>query len=136
MVYNPAEFGEINVLASETDWAWPVALQRIFQPRGVNLLMAHSADEFVNVIGSRRIHTAIVDADSEESNGLVIVKIIRLNYPSVPCIMLTGNAECAMLSEALRLDVFSVIYKPVNMSVLLQQLNRLFVKRYNSNIFG
>ncbi|GAH06814.1 unnamed protein product, partial [marine sediment metagenome] len=35
----------------------------------------------------------------------------------------------------LRLDVFSVIGKPVDMNILLEQLNRLFVKKYNSDIF-
>lgn len=136
MVYGPSKLEEISVLASEADWAWPEALQRIFQPRGVNLLMAQSADEFIDVIGSRRIHTAIVDADSEEFNGLVIVRIIRMNYPLLPCIMLTSDVECAILSEALRLDVFSVIGKPVDMNILQRQLNRLFLKMYDSNIFG
>ncbi len=136
MVYNTSKLEEINVLASEADWAWPEALQRIFQPRGVNLLMAQSADQFINVIGRKRIHTAIVDADSEEFNGIIIVKIIRMNYPSLPCIMLTSEAKETVLSEALQLDVFSVIGKPVDMSILQKQLNRLFLKMYDSNIFG
>ena len=136
MVYNTSRDEEISVLASEADWAWPEALHRIFQPRGVNLLMAQSADEFVNIIGSKRIHTAIVDADSEKFNGIIIVKIIRMNYPLLPCIMLTSEAKETVLSEALQLDVFSVIGKPVDMSILQKQLNRLFLKMYDSNIFG
>ena len=40
------------------------------------------------------------------------------------------------LEKALRLDVFSVIDKPVNMCILQEQLNRLFLKRYRSNIFS
>ena len=136
VVYEPSKLEDISVLASEADWAWPEALQCIFQPRGVNLLMAQSADEFIDVIGRRRIHTAIVDADSEKFNGLVIVKIIRMNYPLLPCIMLASSIEQSMLNEALRLDVFSVIDKPVIMKVLREQLHRLFVKRYNSNIFA
>jgi DNA-binding NtrC family response regulator len=136
MVYEPSKLEEISILASEADWAWPESLHRIFRPRGVNLLMAQSADQFINIIGSRRIHTAIVDADSEEFNGLVIVKIIRMNYPLLPCIMLTSQARETVLSEALQLDVFSVIGKPVDMSILQRQLNRLFLKMYDSNIFG
>jgi len=136
VVYEPSKLEEISVLASEADWAWPEALQQIFQPRGVNLLMAQSADEFINVIGRRRIHTTIVDADSEEFNGLVIVKIIRMNYPLLPCIMLMSEAKETVLSEALQLDVFSVIGKPVDMNILQRQLNRLFLKMYKSDIFG
>jgi DNA-binding NtrC family response regulator len=127
---------DINILASDADWAWPEALRIVFQPRGINLLMVGSANEFVNVISRRRIHTAIVDRDSEKSGGIAAVRIIRLKYPLLPCIMLAGEASQAVLSEALQLDVFSVIGKPVDMSILQKQLNRLFIKVYDSNIFG
>jgi DNA-binding NtrC family response regulator len=135
MVSNLSQFEEINVLASEAAWAWPEALRDIFRPRDVNLLVAKDAAEFVNIIESRRIHTTIVDMDSEESNGLATIKIIRVSYPMVPCILLVSVAGEAVLSKALRLNVFSVIAKPVDMQVLLEQLNRLFMKRYSLDIF-
>jgi len=136
MVSNLSKLEEINVLASEANWAWPEALRYIFRPRGINLLMAENAVEFVNIIERKRIHTTIVDMDSEESNGLATIKIIRMDYPLLPCILLTSAAGESLLGKALRLDVFSVIDKPVDMSILQEQLNRLFVKKYNSDIFA
>jgi DNA-binding NtrC family response regulator len=135
MVANGARLEEINVLASEANWAWPEALRDIFRPRDVNLLVARSTSEFVNIIESRRIHTTIVDMESERSGGLSTVKIIRINYPLMPCILLTNSAREAVLSQALQLGVFSVIDKPVDMTILRQQLDRLFLRRYNSHIF-
>lgn len=125
---------EINIVASESDWAWPEALRDIFRPRNVNLLVAGSAGEFVNIIRSRRIHTSIVDMDSG-SGGLATIRIIRVEYPLLPCILLASTAGENVLSKALELDVFSVIDKPVDMRILKEQLNRLFTKRYNSDIF-
>ncbi len=136
MVSNLSKLEEINVLASEANWAWPEAVRYIFRPRGINLLMAENAVEFVNIIERKRIHTTIVDMDSEESNGLATIKIIRMDYPLLPCILLTSAAGESLLGKALRLDVFSVIDKPVDMSVLQEQLNRLFVKKYDSDIFA
>jgi DNA-binding NtrC family response regulator len=135
MVSNLSKLEEVNVLASEANWAWPEALRFIFKPRGVNLLVAENANEFVDIIRRKRIHTTIVDMDSEGSNGLATVKIIRMEYPLLPCILLTSAAGKSLLGDALRLDVFSVIDKPVDMLILLQQLNRLFIKKYNSSIF-
>jgi len=109
MVSNLSKFEEVNVLASEANWAWPEALRSIFRPRGVNLLVAENATEFVHVIKSKRIHTTIVDMDSETSNGLATIKIIRMSYPLLPCILLTSRAGQSLLDKALRLDVFSVI---------------------------
>jgi len=136
MVSNLSKQHEVNVLASEANWAWPEAQRSLFQPRGVNLLVAENIGEFVNIIEHRRIHTTIVDMDSEKSNGLATIKIIRMDYPLLPCILLSSSAGETMLSKALRLDVFSVIEKPVDMNILREQLNRLFVKKYNSDIFA
>jgi DNA-binding NtrC family response regulator len=135
MVIEPLQTGEVNVLASEADWAWPEAIREVFRPRGVNLLVAEQAGDFVDILRQRRIHTTIVDMDCR-AGGLATIKIIRMDYPLIPCIVLASDAPQAMLNEALRLDVFSVIGKPVDMRVLREQLNRLFVKRYNSTIFS
>ena len=130
MVYQLTEFDEINVLASEANWAWPQALRSIFEPRSVQLLVANGPSEFVNVIEHKRIHATIIDMDCEKSNQLTTVKIIRASYPMLPCLMLTSHASERMLDRALELDVFSVIDKPVDMDVLQGQLNRLFRKKY------
>ncbi|MBP7051733.1 MAG: response regulator [Phycisphaerae bacterium] len=136
MVAQWSQVGDVNVLASAADWAWPDAVRSIFKPRGVNLLMAENAAEFVSIIGTRRIHTAIVDVDAVQSCGLTTVKIIRMDYPLVPCIVLTHRADKETLGKALQLDAFGVVAKPVNMDILQQLLNRLFLKRYNSDLFA
>jgi len=136
MMSNLSKLEEVNVLASEASWAWPEAVRHIFRPRGVNLLVAENAVEFVNIIERKRIHTTIVDMDSEQSNGLTTIRIIRMDYPLLPCILLSSTAGESLLGKALRLDVFSVIDKPVDMSVLRDQLNKLFVKKYNSDVFA
>ena len=135
MVLNLSKFDEVNVLASGANWGWPEALRDIFQPRGINLLVAESAGEFANIIERRRIHTIIVDMDSK-GGGLATIKIIRMDYPLLPCILLSSKAGEAVLRAALGLDVFSVIDKPVDMSILREQLNRLFIKKYNNDIFS
>ena len=135
MIFNFSKLDEVNVLASGANWAWPTALQDIFEPRSVNLLVAERSDELVNVIERRRIHTTIVDMDSE-AGGLATIKIIRMSYPLLPCILLTSEVSEAVLGKALQLDVFGVIDKPVDMSILRELLNRLFIKKYNSDIFA
>ena len=136
MFANGTQLDKVNVLASAANWAWPEALRRLFQPRGVNLMVAEDANDFVHIIGRTRIHTAIVDMDSERSNGLATVKIIRMDYPLVPCILLTSRVDRDVLGKALQLDVFGVIDKPVKMEVLQQLLDRIFLKKYNSRLFA
>ena len=132
----PLKLAEVNVLTSQANWAWPQALKDIFEPRGINLLTAASADEFINVAEHKRVHTAIIDMDSEQANGLATIRLMKRRYPLLPCILLSSSTEQALLNKALQLEVFSVIDKPVNLEILRRQLDRLFKKKYGSDIFA
>ena len=124
----------INVLINDASWAWPDAVRQIFSDRGIQLSLAKNADQALDILQHRRIHTAIVDMDSQ-SGGLAIIKMIRSGFPLLPCILIADDAEQKLLSAALELDVFSVINKPVDMLVLKSQLHKLFLRRYGSTIF-
>lgn len=126
----------INVLIEDGCWAWPDVFRQIFSIRPVELLVVRKADEALNVLQQRRIHTAILDMDCKSVNGLAFIKMIRSGFPLLPCILLADKAEEKLLSAALELDVFSVINKPVDIELLQNQLHRLFLKRYGSSIFA
>ena len=128
--------GEVNVLVGAANWAWPEAVREVFMPRSVNSLVAADANDALDIIEHRRIHAAVLDMDCEKLNGLSTIKIIRTHHPLLPCILLARMAEQELLSRALQLNVFSVVAKPVDMQVLLEQLDRLFRKRYNEKVFG
>jgi DNA-binding NtrC family response regulator len=97
--------------------------------------MVSHAGETMNVLTQRRVHTAIVDMDSKIFGGLGMLKTIKNSFPLLPCILLADTAEEKLLSAALELDVFSVMNKPVDIQLLQKQLHKLFVKKYNSNLF-
>jgi DNA-binding NtrC family response regulator len=136
MMAERSQLGDVNVLASAANWAWPEALRSLFRPRGINLMVAENTSDFVHILGRTRIHTTIVDMDSERANALATIRIIRMDHPLLPCILLTSRVDQDVLGKALQLDVFGVVGKPVNMEVLQQLLNRLFLKKYNSDIFS
>jgi DNA-binding NtrC family response regulator len=135
MVALQRQFDQINLLASAADWAWPLAQRDLFQPRGINLLMANATDEFVNILRNWRVQAAIIDTDLE-STGLAMIKVIRMDYPLVPFIALSSRTGIDLLDTALQLDVFGVVDKPVDMEVLRELLDRLFIKKYNCSIFS
>ena len=127
---------EINVLVGHGDWAWSKAVEEMLAPRGIRSMIASSADEAVDILAGSRVHMALVDIDSQMVNGLSIVRAVRGYEPMLPCIMASARCERPVLSRALELDVFSVIAKPVDALILQGQLNRLFIKKYNSYVFS
>ena len=127
---------EINVLVGHGDRAWSNAVEEMLAPRGIRSMVASSAGEAVDILAGSRVHMALVDIDSQVVNGLSIVRAVRGYEPMLPCIMASERCERPVLSRALELDVFSVIAKPVDVLILQSQLNRLFIKKYNSYVFS
>jgi DNA-binding response OmpR family regulator len=126
----------VNVLLDSAHWAWPRAVEEIFQPRGVNALVAQSSGDMVRLVDNNRIHLAILDSGREELGGLQTLRMIRKQNELVPCIMLAQCTDKHLLSEALNLGAFCVVAKPVDMQLLAGQVNRLFMKYYDSTIFS
>ena len=144
MVGSATQFSEVNVLASQTDWAWPRAVGELFRPRGVNLIVARTPGEFVNVLTHKHVQAMIIDAGPQGigphgtgvQGSMATVRIVRMDFPGLPCLVLADPADQEVLTQALHLEVFSVIGKPVDLHILRRQLDRLFVRKYNSDIFS
>lgn len=127
---------DINVLINDACWAWPDAVRQVFSNRPVQLLVVKRVNEALDVLRHRRVHTAILDMDSETAGGLAVIKMIRSGFPLLPCILIADSAEQKLLQAALELNIFSVINKPVNIPLLQSQLHRLFLKNYGSSVFA
>ena len=89
----------INVLINDTCWAWPDVVRQVFRNRPVELLVVKQANEALNVLQHRRVHTAILDMDCEKVNGLAVIKMIRSDFPLLPCILLADSAEEKLLDR-------------------------------------
>jgi len=126
----------VNILLSNADWAWPQAVRDIFHPLGVNALVADSAEDMVRLVDSNRIHLAILDRVIGNLSGLQTLKMLRQRDRMLPCILLANTVNDELLRQALALRAFSVITKPVDLDVLQKQIDRLFVKMYDNDMFS
>jgi DNA-binding NtrC family response regulator len=126
----------VNVLITDASWAWPQAVAEIFQPRGINALLANTGGEIVRLVSNNKIHLAILDSVVKDLTGMQALKIVRQHDPLVPCILLAQQPEMRLLADALALNAFSVMAKPVDLALLTEQIDRLFLKCYSSDMFS
>jgi len=136
MALRLSQADHVNVLLSDADWAWPQAVRSIFQPRGINALLANSATEVVRLVANTKIHLAILDTSLDDLSGIETLKIVRQHDPLLPCILLAHQPGQRLLAQALALHAFSVLAKPVDLHLLAGQIDRLFLKYYASNMFS
>ena len=123
----------INVLIGNADWAWPQAVAQIFQPRRINALVADSLNDMVCLVAHNKMHLAILDSRPDDVSGMQALKIIRQHDRLLPCILLAVQPSQRLLAGALALNAFSVLAKPVDLTLLADQVDRLFLKYYDIN---
>jgi CheY-like chemotaxis protein len=118
-------------LANERE-EWHQTIRGLLQPQGVQTVSAHSGREALDLIESIPVHVAVLDAQMPQLGGMQVIRLLRELHKATPAILLTSHMTNHLLREALGMQVFSVLSKPVDLNVLLDALARV-LRRYHEN---
>lgn len=121
-----------TVLLANEQEGWHQTVRGLLQPQGVHTVSAHNGQEALSLIESTPIHVAVLDAQMPQLGGLQVVRLLRELHRPTPAILLTNHLTTHLLHEALGMQVFSVLTKPVDFNVLLDALARV-LRRYHEN---
>src|SRR5882757_674324 len=128
-----------TVLLANEQEGWHQTVRQLLQPQGVETVSARSGREALNLMESRPIHCAVLDAQMPQLGGLQVIKLMRElqsrrhpNQQVPPAILLANHLTSHLLHEALGMHVFSVLSKPVDFNVLLDTLARVLRRYYES----
>jgi CheY-like chemotaxis protein len=121
-----------TVLLANEQEGWHQTVRGLLQPQGVHTVSAHSGREALDLIESIPVHVAVLDAQMPQLGGLQVIRLLRELHRATPAILLTNHLTSHLLHEALGMQVFSVLSKPVDFNVLLDALARV-LRRYHEN---
>jgi CheY-like chemotaxis protein len=121
-----------TVLLANEQEDWHQTVRGLLQPQGVHTVSAHNGREALNLIESTPVHVAVLDAQMPQLGGLQVIRMLRELHKATPAILLTSHMTNYLLHEALGMQVFSVLSKPVDLNVLLDALARV-LRRYHEN---
>lgn len=120
------------LLADEPDGS-PMTVRRLLEPQGVTTLLARTGREALEMIQSRPVHVVVLDVQMPQLGGLQAVRLMReIVKEPPPVILVAERLSNNLLREALSMDIFSVISKPVQMDRLLDSIARVVRRRYES----
>jgi CheY-like chemotaxis protein len=120
------------LLADEPDGS-PMTVKRLLEPQGVTTLVARTGREALELIKSQPVHVVVLDVQMPQLGGLQAIKLMReMVKDPPPAILLADRLSNNLLREALAMDIFSVIPKPVDMNRLLDSIARVIKRRYES----
>jgi len=140
----------LNVLVTDRGERWSVQLPRLLQPHGVHAYSVASSDEAVELMQATPIHVAVVDmyldsnpedrpAPQRLPGGLKLLQVIQRIESRPPAVMVVRSrhfdprVDNFVLSEALKLNAFSVLDQPVELEQMLTVLRRALERYYGGS---
>jgi CheY-like chemotaxis protein len=119
-----------SILITDDDSGCREALRDIFEPEGYRTYLASSGEEAIDIVRDQAVHVALLDMHMPRLSGLETLELVRQINHLLPCILITADSNEALMREAFRARVYSVIPKPVSKNVVLYTVVRALVRVY------
>lgn len=119
-----------SILVTDDDKGSRETLAGLLKDRGFSAITASSGEEAIEIVQSETIHLVFLDLHMPRMTGLEALQQVRLFNELLPAILVTADATRDVLRQALQAQVYSVIPKPVNKSLLLHTLTRALARVY------
>jgi two-component system response regulator RegA len=113
------------LLIVEDDAAFARTLQRSFERRDYEVVVAGGPDEIGALIEERTPDFAVVDLKLAQGSGLPCVEQLHAHDPGTAIIVLTGYASIATAVQAIKLGATSYLAKPANTDEIEREFGRL-----------
>jgi CheY-like chemotaxis protein len=146
----------LNVLLTTDEQSLADHLPRLLAPQGVRAIWAPTLDQAVSALERSMIHVAVIDMAMPVDpatgagaagpvrplrlpGGMKLLQVIRRLDRRPPAVVVVRGrhfdqrTDDFLLAEALKLDVFSVLDKPVGLEQMLQVLQRALQRYFGGN---
>ena len=100
------------------------------------VVVGEAADgmEAITKIDEEQPDIVIMDINIPIINGLKVIQLSRVKYPSMAFVIVSGYDDFSYCREALRLQITDYILKPVNYEELGSCIDRLKISLYNNEV--
>jgi CheY-like chemotaxis protein len=121
-----------SILVTDDDPGCREVLRDILELEGYRALLASSGEEAVDIVRVEAVHVALLDMHMPRLTGLETLELVRQINSLLPCILITADSDEALMRQAFRARVYSVIPKPVSKNVVLHTIVRALVRFYGN----
>jgi CheY-like chemotaxis protein len=119
-----------SILITDDDRGFRETLRGIFEPRGFRTLVAADGEEALAIVRSREVHVLVSDMHMPNLTGLETIRLARELNASLPCILMSAQADAAIKASARELSVIEVLAKPISSHDITRAVRRALQTSY------
>lgn len=103
--------------------------KKLLSKKGYDVLTAVSGSEALETLKHKSVHVVILDVKMPGMDGLETLRAIKMEFPLVEVIMLTGHGTVESAVEGLKAGATDFLSKPADIEELIVKAEEAFAKR-------
>lgn len=120
-----------SILISDDDLGFRETLRGVFEPAGFRTYLAGDGEEALEIVRSQEIHLLLLDMHMPKLTGLEVLRLVKQFKALLPCIILSADADEALVRQAQQAQAFSVLSKPVSRLKITCTVEMALQRTYN-----
>lgn len=120
-----------RVLILDDESSLRTALFRVLDRKGLNVITANRIEEAKLLCqGDTAIDLAIVDLNLPDGDGIEFMTFLKLLYPAIEVVILTGHATIEAAVRATQKGAFHFVTKPFNLDEFISLVDRALAHKH------
>lgn len=120
-----------SILISDDDFGFRETLRGLFEPAGFRTLLAGDGEEALEIVRCEEVHLLLLDMHMPKLTGLEVLRLVKQFKALLPCIILSADADEALVQQAEQAQAFSVLAKPVSRMKITCTVEMALQRSYN-----
>ena len=129
-ITQPKPGSAYSILLTDDDDGSRDVMARWLDDCGFLTRQATCGEEAIDIVRVETIHLVVFDLHMPRMTGLEALQQVRLFNERLPALLVTAGATREVIRQAQQAQVYSVLPKPVNASLLLHLLRRALNSTY------
>lgn len=98
-------------------------LERALSRRGYKAISATNSEDALGLLHTHSFTKAVVDLKLAQESGLILIRKLKEQHPTLDIVMLTGYSSISTAVEAIKLGALNYLCKPADTEDILAAFN-------------
>ncbi len=114
-----------TILIVDDEEAMCISLSKLFKAHNYNAIYTSDSRKTLSILQSNDIFLVITDFKMPEVSGINLIKLIKIKYPDMPVIMISGYGTVDTIVSAMKYGAQNFYEKPIKFANLLSEIEQL-----------
>ncbi len=112
----------IRILLIDDEAQFVATMAKRLRKRGFSVLEADSGREGLRQLECEPVDVVVLDVGMPDMDGIQVLREIKMRFPRVQVLMLTGHADMEVAISGMAMGAFDYLMKPVELNVLVGKI--------------